>query len=58
MQQEYSPYRQTAPSVLNAGSHRVPLQVSDGELNTKDFLGMVMGIIITLGPLAATALWN
>ena len=34
------------------------MQVSDGELKTKDFLGVVMGIIITLGPLAATALWN
>ena len=58
MQQEYSPYRQTAPSVSTADPHRVPLHVSDGELNTKDFLGMVMGIIITLGPLAATALLN
>ena len=64
MQQEYTPVRQSA--VLNEGSsrpfdegpQRVTMQVSDSELRTKDFVGLVLGVIITLGPLAATAMCN
>ena len=56
------------PPTLNTGPTHVPSSasesaldrsdVSDSELRTKDFMGLVLGVIITLGPLAATALWN
>lgn len=38
--------------------HGVTRNVSEAELNRLDVIGGVLAILITLGPLAATALFN
>lgn len=40
-----------------ANPYEIEGRDTEGSLRTKDFLGLIVGTIITLGPLAATALF-